>query len=82
LVLADNEMADIGIEALRQRQAWEFTDLFGKKTHEIPIIRRSILRFALCSPTLRAADFVQRQRRDDPGAVNDAVELLKLELGR
>jgi hypothetical protein len=84
LVLADSEMADLAIEEVRKRQAWEFTDhalnLFGKESYDTPIVRRSIVRFALCSPALRAADFVQRQRRIDPVLVNDMEESLKLEL--
>ncbi len=68
-------MADLAVEELRKRRAWEFTDrvldLFSRESHNNPITRRPILRFALCSPAGRAMDFVQRQRRDDPGTIND-----------
>ncbi len=51
LLLDQSDIADLGIEDLRKWGCWDMTDsvleLYGKKSHDVPIIRRSILRFAL-----------------------------------
>lgn len=84
LVLDQPDMADFGIEDLRRWQRWEMTDqvigLFGQKTHNIPVVKRAVLRFALASPDPKARDFVQRQRERDLDWVRDTEELLKLEV--
>lgn len=83
LLLDHGDMADFAIEDLRKWQRWEMTervlDLFSKKTHDVPVVRRAVLRFALRSPDKRAADFVQQQRKRDVEWVRDTEELLKLE---
>ncbi len=83
LLLDHGDMADFAIEDFRKWQRWEMTerilDLFGKKTHDVPVVRRAILRFALRSPHQRAVDFVQQQRKRDAEWVRDTEELLKLE---
>jgi hypothetical protein len=83
LVLDFPDLADFAVEDLRRCQRWEMTDrvlaLYGKASHDIPVIRRAILRFALCSPEKRAVQFVQEQRRRDPELVRDIEEFLKLE---
>ncbi len=83
LVLAHGDMADFAIEDLRKWQRWEMADavldLFGKKSHDVPVVKRAILRYALSCPTARALAFVREQRRRDPEWVKDTEELLKLE---
>lgn len=83
LLLEHGDMADFAIEDFRKWQRWEMTerilDLFGKKTHDVPVVRRAILRFALRSPEKRAVDFVAAQRKRDAEWVRDTEELLKLE---
>jgi hypothetical protein len=54
-------------------------DLFGKKSHDVPVIKRAILRYALQCPLPRAVRFVEEQRRRDAEWVRDTEELLKLE---
>src|SRR5262249_44699270 len=53
-LLDQPDIADLAIEDLRKWKRWELTDrilgLKDKDSHDVPIIRRSILRFALCSP--------------------------------
>ncbi len=81
--LAHPDMADFVIEDLRKWQRWELSDrilnLFEQETHNVPVIRRAILRYALRCPNPRAASFVREQRRLDADWVNDAEELLRLE---
>jgi len=96
LLLDQSDIADLGIEDLRKWGCWGMTDsvleLYGKKSHDVPIIRRSILRFALCAremnadgsvnkdrPNPKAAAFVTELRKKDAEMVESAEELLRLE---
>jgi hypothetical protein len=54
-------------------------DLAGRKTHNVGVIQRAALRFALQSPSATAAAYVREQRKRDPEQVKDTEELLKLE---
>lgn len=83
LVLDHPDMADFAIEDLRKWGRWELSDrvldLFTKESHNVPVIRRAVLRYALRCPGERAAKFVREQRQRDRDWVNDAEELLRLE---
>ncbi len=83
LLISQPDMSDFAIDDLRKWKQWDATDrildLWGQKTHEIPIIRKAILRFALQSPQDRAKTFVNEQRKRDSDWVKDTEELLKLE---
>jgi hypothetical protein len=85
LLLDQSDIADLAIEDLRKWHQWDMTDqilgLYGKKSHDIPIVRRAILRFALSCQGAKpqAAQFVAEQRKKDAELVKDAEELLKLE---
>jgi hypothetical protein len=82
-LLGQSDIADLAIEDLRKWGRWELCDqildLQTKKSHDVPIIRRAILRFALSCPQGQAAAFVDKMRKRDPDSVKDAEELLKLE---
>jgi hypothetical protein len=81
----DRDMSDFAIDELRRWQRWEHTkdiiDLFDKKSHNLSVIKRAILRFALQSPEESAKTFVAQQRSRDAAWVNDTEELLKAETG-
>jgi hypothetical protein len=81
--LPQGDLADIAIEDLRRWQLWDLTDdvlaQYGKKSHDAPLMRRAIIRYALCCPKPRAAEFVAQRRRDDAEAVRDVEEALELE---
>jgi hypothetical protein len=81
----DRDMSDFAIDELRRWQRWEHTKdilgLFDKKTHNLSVIKRAILRFALQSPDDAAKTFVAQQRSRDAVWVNDTEELLKAETG-
>jgi hypothetical protein len=83
LVLDHPDMADFAVEDLRRWGRWEQCDrvlaLFDKESHNVPVIRRAILRFMLQCPGPRAAAFVREQRQRDRDWVNDAEELLRIE---
>ena len=78
-----SDIADFAIEDLRKWHRWECTDdiigLSARKTHDAGVIQRATLRFALQSPSAKAAEYVTRQRKRDPEQVRDTEEILKLE---
>jgi hypothetical protein len=80
-LIEDGEMADLAVEDLRQWQTWDLTGKvlaqFGKPSHNAPIIRRTIIRYALCCPLPAARQFVETVRRQDPNTVRDLEEGLK-----
>lgn len=83
-LIDQEDMADLAIEDLRRWNRGELArrvvGLYDKPTHEAPIIRRSILRYALTFPTEPdAAKLIQRLRQADPEMVQETEELLKLE---
>src|SRR5262249_40908154 len=82
-VLNVADMADFAIEDLRKWKRWECCDrvigMFGQKSFDTPVIRKSILRYALQCPTNTAKRFVKEQQARDPEWVNDTRELLELE---
>jgi hypothetical protein len=82
-LLNQSDIADLAIEDLRKWGCWdccaEVLGLQAKETHNIPIIRRAILRYALSCPDKKAAEYVQQCRKRDAEMVKDAEELLKLE---
>ena len=82
-VLNVTDMADFAIEDLRKWKRWEYADqvigLFGQKNFSAPIIRKSILRYALQCPTNDAKAFVKTQEANNKEWVDDTRELLELE---
>ncbi len=64
--ISDGEMADLAIEDLRRWKMWDLTPLilaqYGKATHDAPIVKRGILRYALCCPLPDAQRFLDRAR--------------------
>lgn len=77
------DISDFAIEDLRKWRCWDTTDevlkLAGRKSHDVGVIQRAVLRFALQSPMPHAAEFVTTQRKRDPDQVRDTEEILKLE---
>jgi len=77
------DMADFAIEDLRKWHRWEYSDevlgLFGKKNYNTPILRKSILRYALQCQSDGAKAFVKTQRGINAEWVDETKELLDLE---
>jgi hypothetical protein len=84
-LLPQEDIADIAIEDLRRWQAWDLTGdvlaLYGKKSHSAPIMRRAIVRYALCSAPAKpeAASFVAERRRTEPALLKEVEESLQFE---
>jgi hypothetical protein len=79
----DGEMADLAIEDLRRWRTWDLTARvlaqFGKSSHDAPIVRRGIVRYALSCPLPEARQFIERLRRQDAELVRDLEESLEFE---
>ena len=75
----------MAVEDLRKWEAWDHTEhilgLYGRTGFNVPVIKRSILRFALsCPPShAQAAAFVAARRKEDPQYVDEVIELLRYE---
>ena len=75
------DLADQAVEDLRRWGYWELTaDVlaqFGKATHSAPIVRRSIVRYAITCPTDEARRFVAALRQTDPRLVGDVEDQIR-----
>ena len=81
VMLADGEVADLAVEDLRRWKLWDLTAKvlaqYGRPTHDTPIVRRTIIRYALCCPQPEARQFIAELRRRDPGLVRELEEGLE-----
>ena len=88
-LLDQGDIADMAIEDLRRWKMWDLTGevlaQYGKKSHDAPLVRRAIVRYALsCAREDSrfkepAARFVEAQRRQDAELVRDVEESLQFE---
>jgi hypothetical protein len=82
-VIVQGDLADMAVEDLRRWKWWDLTELvlaqYGKPTHAAPIVKRSILRYALCCPAPEAAAFVKACRAAKADLVKDVEESLAFE---
>jgi hypothetical protein len=83
IMLPQGDIADLAIEDLRRAQLWDLTkevlDQFGKKSHDAPIMKQAIVRYALTCPKPEAAAFVANVRATNADLVADVEESLKAE---
>jgi hypothetical protein len=84
-LLEQSDIADLAIEDLRKWKRWECAKdvlaLRERKSHNVPIVQRAILRYALsCPQNPDAVAFVDTLRQKNPRLVKDAEELLRLEI--
>lgn len=82
-VVAEGDMADMGIEDLRR---WKWFDLtkhvlsqYGKPTHAAPLVKNAIIRYALCAPDAQAATFIKSMRTTDIELVREIEQSLELD---
>ena len=84
------DIVDLAVEDLRKWQQWDMAGklvgLFDKPSHDVSIIQRSIIKYALSAPPTNkpCADFLVRMRADSKQAerVRDLEQLLELEKPR
>jgi hypothetical protein len=83
LILPQGDMADLAVEDLRRWQWWDLTTevlaQFDRKSHESPLVRRSIVRYALSCPRPEATQFIAAVRQREPEMVKDVEESLAFE---
>lgn len=85
-MIAQGELADIAIEDMRRWSIFDRTrvrdilGLYGKKGFDAPLIKRTIVRYALCCKDDAAARaFVEDRRREDADLVKGVEEELQFE---
>jgi hypothetical protein len=82
-VVAHGDMADMAVEDLRRWKWWDLTkhviSQYGKQTHAAPLVKNSILRYALCCPDEDAVAFIKTVRAADPSAVKEIEESLEFD---
>lgn len=83
LALMHTDLADIAIQDLRKWKRWEHTKLilscYDRKSHQSPIVKNSIVRYALACPMPEARTLIERIRRQDPELVRYHEEVMMLE---
>jgi hypothetical protein len=86
-VLEQSDICDFAIEDLRKWQCWDLSEKVflqaGLETHQVPIIQRATIRYALSlpAPTKASAEFLDRIKKADPEKIKETEELMKLEKG-
>jgi hypothetical protein len=84
-LIEQGDMADLAIEDLRKWQIWDLTAevlaQYGKKSHDAPILKRAMLRYALCCPRPEAVRFLNEVRGTKDGAnlIKEVEESLQFE---
>jgi hypothetical protein len=82
-LVPQGDLSDLAVEDLRQWGEWSLTTnvlaQYGKKSHAAPMVRRAIVRYALCCPRPEAKQFVEQLRRTDRQLVQDVEESLEFE---
>lgn len=81
--LIESSLIDVAVEDFRRWQMWDLTAnvlaQFGKPGNDSQIVRRTIVRYALCCPLPECRAFLDRVRRSDGEMVREIEEGLELE---
>jgi hypothetical protein len=85
-VIEQGELADLAFEDLRRWQLWDLTadvlKRYGEKGFDAPLMKRAIIRYALCCKKPEAAEFVKARRATESELVQEVEESLKYEKGK
>ncbi len=81
-ILLDADLADIAVDDLRRWGWWDLSAdvlaLYAKPTHNAPVYRKGIVRYALSCPEPITKRFVDAIRKTEPQLVADVEDGLKL----
>ena len=81
-LLPHGDLADQAIEDLRRWGYWDLTNevlaQFDKPTHLAPIVKRAIVRYALCCKDDASNKFLSALRQNDPKLLKSVEETLEL----
>jgi hypothetical protein len=82
-VLSHGDLADLAIADLARWKNWDLTvDVlaqYAKKTHDAPIVKRAIIRYALACPKKEAMAFLAERRKAEPDFVGEVEEGLQID---
>jgi hypothetical protein len=82
-VISRGDMADMAVEDLRRWKWWDLTRhilaQYSQPTHAAPLVKNSILRYALTCPDSDAAAFVKAVRASEPALLREVEESLEFE---
>lgn len=83
-IIAQGELADIAIEDMRRwnirTRTRDILGLYGKKGFDAPLMKRTLVRYALsCKDDPAARTFVEERRREDAELVKGVEEELQFE---
>jgi hypothetical protein len=83
-MIAQGELADISIEDMRRwnirTRTRDILGLYGKKGFDAPLMKRTLVRYALsCKDDTNARTFVEERRREDAELVKGVEEELQFE---
>ncbi|HMP01309.1 MAG TPA: hypothetical protein PKD86_06190 [Gemmatales bacterium] len=82
-LLGQKDIADLVIDDLRKWQEWSLSKkvlpLHAAPSHDVSIIKRAIVKYAIRCPNPEAQAFIAEQRRVQPDLVRQIEELLELE---
>lgn len=81
LLLGQGDIADLAVEELRRHKCWEPAEqvlgYYGKDSHAVPIVRRTIIRYALSCPEKPIVkDFLAARRKERPDLVRQIKEIM------
>jgi hypothetical protein len=83
VLLAQGELADLAVEDMRRWEIWDLTGdvikLYGQRGFDAPLMKRAIIRFALCCKKPEAADFLKTRRAVESELVKEVEEGLRYE---
>jgi hypothetical protein len=81
LAIAQPDVADVAIQDLMRWKRWDHTKLivscYDRASHQSPLVKNSLVRYALACPQSEAKTLVERVRRDDPKLLQYLQEELK-----
>jgi hypothetical protein len=84
VLLPQHDLADIAVEDLRRWKMWDLTPqvlaLYGKEGYSAPIVKRAIVRYALCcADRPDARQFVAERTKAEADLVQEVSESLEYE---
>lgn len=81
--VSDADLADLAIEELRRSRWWDLTEVilhqYDQPTHDLPLIRRAIIRYAAQCPAPPARQFLAKLQRTAPDLVREILDTLREE---
>jgi hypothetical protein len=82
-LLDQGDLADLAADDLRRWEVWDLTadvlKRYGQKGFDAPLVKRAILRYALCCKQPESTTFLKTRRAEESELVREVEESLKFE---